>query len=98
MDQAQMERSTEAHGQAVVRGDMDAVVADIAEELHPHVPEVAGLLPQPTTEALVTSLDVQDDHAIAEIHYSNDEAAVTLRSRWEERDGRPVIIEVAPTG
>jgi hypothetical protein len=91
-----MEQTAEHHGHAVVRGDMDAVVADIAEELHPGVPQVAALLPQPTADAQVVSLDVQDDHAICEIRYSNEETSITLRSRWEERDGRPLIVEVGP--
>jgi hypothetical protein len=58
-----MEQRAEEHGQAVVRGDMDAVM---------------------------------DDHAICEIRYSNDEKSVTLRTRWEDRDGQPLIVEVRP--
>jgi hypothetical protein len=77
MDRAGMEQIAEEHGQKVVRGDMDAVVADIAEELHPHVPEVAGLLPQPTTEANVLNVDVQGSQAICEILYAGDEKSVT---------------------
>lgn len=91
-----MERRAEEHGRAVVRGDMDAVVSDIAPELHPHVQEVAAVLPQPTTDARVLSVDVRDDYAICDIQYANDEQSVTLRSRWQERDGRPLIVEVAP--
>lgn len=91
-----MQQTAEQHGQSIVRGDMEAVTGDIAEELHPQVPQVAGLLPQPTTSAEVVNLDVHDDHSMCDIRYSNDDASVTLRSRWEERDGRPVIVEVGP--
>jgi hypothetical protein len=96
MDRADVEQRAEEHGQAIVRGDMDAVMADIAKELHPGVPQVAGLLPQPTTNADVVSVDVQDDHAICDIRYSNDQQSITMRSRWEDRDGRPRIVEVGP--
>jgi hypothetical protein len=93
-----MKQAAEEHGQAVVRGDMDAVVADIAEELHPGLPEVAGLLPQPTEYAEVLALDVQADHATCAIRYSNNQKSITLRSRWEDRDGRPLIVQVGPLG
>jgi hypothetical protein len=96
MDQATMQERAEEHGQAVVRGDMDAVAADIVEELHPQLPQVVDLLPQPTTNAEVLSIDAQGDHAIVEIRYSNDEKSVTLRSRWEDRDPGPQLVDVAP--
>jgi hypothetical protein len=98
MDQATMQERAEAHGQAVVRGDFDAVAADIIEEMHPQLPAVAELLPQPTTQADVLRCDVEDDHAIVEIRYSNDDKSITLRSRWEDRDGTVLIVEAAPAG
>lgn len=39
----------QAHADAVVRGDMDTVVADFSDELRPQVPELAKALPQPVT-------------------------------------------------
>ena len=50
------------HADAVVRGDMDAVVADFTENLQPHVP-LSQALPQPVTAAEVLSVDVGDTEA-----------------------------------
>jgi hypothetical protein len=96
MEEAPMRKIAEAHGQAVVDGDFDAVAADLVPEMRPALPEVAKLLPQPVTGADVIRLDIEDDHAIVEIRYSNDEKSLTLRSRWEDVDGRPLIVEAAP--
>jgi hypothetical protein len=97
MDQTGMERLAAEHGRKVVRGDMDGVMADIAEELRAKGTGVSDRMPRPTTEANVLSVDVRGAQAICEIRYSGADKSVTLRSRWEERDGKPVIVELAAT-
>jgi hypothetical protein len=47
MDDRKAREHIQAHADAVVRGDMDTVVADFSEELRPQVPELAKGLPQP---------------------------------------------------
>ena len=96
MDQQAMEQTAEQHAYAVVRGDMRAVAADLVPALRPQLPEVGKQLPQPCTSADVRRVDARDDHTIVEIEYSGDDKTITLRSRWEERDGGPLIVEVKP--
>jgi hypothetical protein len=96
MDQQVMEQTAEQHAYAVVRGDMHAVAADLAPALRPQLPDVGKQLPQPVKSADVRRVDVRDDHTIVEIEYSGDDRTVTLRSRWEDRDGGPLIVEVKP--
>jgi hypothetical protein len=36
------------------------------------------------------------DHAIVHIRYSGPEKTVTIRSRWEERGGTPMIVDAGP--
>ena len=55
MDEARMRDVVDAHAQAVVRGDMDAVVADLSEELQPQADEIGRTLPMPVTDADVLS-------------------------------------------
>ena len=81
---------------AVVRGDMDAVVADFTEGLRPHVPEIAKALPQPVTAAEVLSLDVGETESIAMIRYSGATGDVTIRSRWQDEGGRAVMVHAEP--
>ncbi len=96
MDEQQTRNQIEQHADAVVRGDMDAVVADFTEGLRPHVPEIAKALPQPVTAAEVLSLDVGETESIAMIRYSGATGDVTIRSRWQDEGGRAVIVHAEP--
>ena len=96
MDEAQIRDHTNQHADAVVRGDMDAILADFSEELRPGVPQIIqDVLPQPVTSAEVQSVDVGDSEAVALIRYSGD-GEITVRSRWQEQAGRPVIVHAEP--
>jgi hypothetical protein len=96
MDEQQTRDQIEQHADAVVRGDMDAVVADFTEGLQPHVSEIAKALPQPVTSANVLSLDVGETESVALIRYSGGTGDVTIRSRWQEEGGRAVIVHAEP--
>ncbi|MHB8690667.1 MAG: hypothetical protein ACYDHH_05425 [Solirubrobacteraceae bacterium] len=96
MDDQQTRDRIKQHADAVVRGDMDTVVADFTEGLRSHVPELAKALPLPVTSADVLSIDVGDSEAVAMIHYSGETGEVTIRSRWQLEGGRPVIVHVEP--
>jgi hypothetical protein len=98
MDEANARSHIEAHADAVARGDMDAVVADFSAELRPQVPDLAPqLLPLPIAEAEVVSVEADDGEAVARIHYTGENGEErTLRSRWQEIDGRPLIVDVEP--
>jgi hypothetical protein len=75
---------------------MDAVVADFAEDLRPHVPQIAQGLPQPVTSADVLSVDVGETESEAMIQYSGETGDVTIHSRWQDQGGRPVIVHAEP--
>ena len=97
MDEARTRDHIDRHADAVVRGDMDAILADFSEELRPGVPQIVqDVLPQPVTAAEVLSADVGDSEALAMIRYSGDPGEVTIRSRWQEQAGRPVIVHAEP--
>jgi hypothetical protein len=97
MDEARTRDHCNQHADAVARGDMDAVVADFAEELRPQVPQIAqDLLPQQVTAAEVLSIDVGDSETVAIIRYSSATEEATIRSLWQEEAGRPVIVNAEP--
>jgi hypothetical protein len=60
MDEQRTRDHIDQHADAVVRGDMDAIVADFSEELRPEVPQIAQSLPQPVTRADVLSVEIGD--------------------------------------
>jgi hypothetical protein len=98
MNEVPTRKHVEAHAKAVVEGDMDTVTNDFAPELRGSVSDIAKKLPQPVTDAEVTQCDVQDDHADVRIRYSNDEKQehLTIQTRWEEIEGRPMIVDGKP--
>jgi len=96
VDEAVVRQHAEAHAKSVERGDLAAVTSDFVPEMHAAVPEIAKQLPQPTRTAEVLSVRDEGDHALVEIRYSGDDRSVTVRSRWEDRDGRPLIVSGEP--
>ncbi|HUE27715.1 MAG TPA: hypothetical protein VMP89_13150 [Solirubrobacteraceae bacterium] len=96
MDEASTRKHVAQHADSVKRGDMDAVVADFSEQLRPHVPGLAQMLPQPVELAEVLSAEVGEHECVALIHYSGGTGEVTIRSRWQEEGGRPVIVAAEP--
>jgi hypothetical protein len=96
MDDSETHEHIRQHADAVVRGDMDAVTADFSEDLRPRVPQIAQALPQPVTAAEVLSVEVGDAESVGMIRYSGDTGEVTIRSRWQDQGGRPVIVHVEP--
>ena len=96
MDDQRTRDQIQQHADAVVRGDMDTVIADFTEGLRPHVPELAQALPMPVTEAEVLSVEVGEDESVARIRYAGDSGEVTIRSRWQDEGGRPVIVHAEP--
>ena len=96
MDDRKTRDHIQAHADAVVRGDMDTVVADFSEELRPQVPQLAQGLPQPVTAAEVLSLDIEDAESVATIRYSGDSGELTLRTRWQDDTEHLVIVHIEP--
>ena len=98
MDEMQAREHIGKHAKAVVDGDLDALAADFSEELRPQLPQLAQNLPQPVTVADVLNVDLEPDEAVALIRYSGADGEVTIRSRWRERNGRPIIVQAEPAG
>jgi hypothetical protein len=98
VDEAVVRRHADEHAKSVERGDLAAVTSDFVPEMHAAVPEIAKELPQPTKTAEVLKVEAHEDHALVEIRYSGDDKSVTIRSRWEDRGGRPLIVSGEPVG
>jgi hypothetical protein len=92
MDDQQTRDQIEKHADAVVSGDMDTAVADFTEDVRPHVGHIGRALPRPVTSAEILSIDEGDDETVATIRYSGDSSEVTIRSHWQDQDGRPMIV------
>jgi len=96
MDEVPTRKHVEAHAKAVVEGDMDTAINDFVPDMRQSAQEVAGKLPQPVEDADIEKLDMEDDHANVQIRYSNERESLAIRMRWEEHDGRPMIVNAEP--
>jgi hypothetical protein len=98
MDEARVREYAERHGKSVERRDMAAVARDLVEELHPQLPVIGQMLPNPCEKAEVLSVEPAEDHPVVHIRYSGADKTVTIRSHWEDRGGTPMIVDAAPVG
>jgi hypothetical protein len=96
MDQATTKRHMEAHADAVVQGDQEALLADFSEELRPQVPQLAQMLPQPVTSSEIQDIEIGDQESVSTIRYSGPDSSVTIRAQWRAEGGRPVIVHAEP--
>jgi hypothetical protein len=80
---------------ALVAGDIDAVIATFSEELKRNVGEVLALLPMPTSEATIESLERGGSSHVVVLNLVGETDEVQLETRWKDRDGDPRIVEVS---
>jgi len=55
-----------------------------------------GALPQPVVSAEVLSIDVGEEEAVATIRWTGETDAVTIRSRWRDIGGHPLLVHAEP--
>lgn len=95
MDETRVREHAEAHGQAVETGDLQQAASDVADEFKPHLREVMSQMPRQVSSAELVSVDpAGDDEYFATIRYLGDDKGTTLKSRWAEREGRPMIVDI----
>jgi hypothetical protein len=80
---------------ALVAGDIDAVIATFSEELKRNIGEVLALLPMPTSEATIESLERGGSSHVVVVKLVGETDEVQLETRWKDRDGEPRIVEVS---
>jgi hypothetical protein len=57
LDEARVREYAERHGKSVERGDMAAVASDLIEDLHPQLPVIGEILPNPCDKAEILSIE-----------------------------------------
>ena len=111
VDEATVRQHAQAHGDAVVAGDLRldgrpafgsvgalerlaAAGSDLDGEALAQAGEVMKQLPRTLSAAEIESLELEGDTATVRTRYSGDEGSGVVESRWEERDGRPKIVDL----
>jgi hypothetical protein len=94
MDEAKVREHAEAHGQAVVAGDLRKAGSDLTKSGMAAAGDVNPKLPRPVTGAEVLSVDASGDEFVATIRYTGEGSEATVESRWADQDGRPMIVDM----
>src|SRR5437763_12472861 len=97
MDELTFRAFAEAHGAAIVAGDIEHAMADLSDEVRGYLAPSAAAFPDPTTAAEVVSFEsVNDDSAVVHIRYTGEGAqSTTVRSVWKQIGDRPIVVEAA---
>jgi hypothetical protein len=97
MDEQQVRERAEALGSALVAGDIERATSDFSKELRQHLGEVLMLLPLPSTEATIESIERAGGGAAYAVvlRLVGETEEVMVQTRWKERDGRPTVVEAS---
>ena len=92
MDETVVREHAQAHGQAMVDGDMNRAGGDLTKAAMAGAGSVMKAMPRPITAADVQSVEAKGGSFEVVIRYqgTGDEAAV-VRSVWVDEGGRPKI-------
>lgn len=80
---------------ALVAGDIDLATADFSRELRQNLGEVLSLLPLPSIEATIESVEHGGPGYNVILRLVGETDEVLIQTRWKERDGRPTVIEAS---
>jgi hypothetical protein len=95
MDDEAVRERAQALCDALVAGDIDRATTDFSPELRKHLGEVLGLLPLPSTEATVESVERGGSSYVVQLRLLGESEEVLVQTRWKDRDGRPTMIEAS---
>ena len=95
MDVDTVRARAEAFCAALVAGDVERATDDMSNELRQHLGEVVAMLPLPTTEATVVSVEHGGSGYNAIVRLLGETDEVEIQTRWKDRDGRPTLVEAS---
>lgn len=92
MEETAVREHAEAHGQAIVDGDLRRASEDLTADAKAAVGPVMAALPRPVTAASVESLQTDGEELVVVLRYSGEDSQALVESRWGEVEGRPMIL------
>jgi hypothetical protein len=92
MDEGSVRRHAEAHGRAVVAGDLRTAARDLHGDARSQAQGVMEAIPDDVSAAEVTSIAAEGNACLVLTRYSGATSETVVRARWAERDGRPMIV------
>jgi hypothetical protein len=95
MDEQAVRDRARAVCAALVAGDIDQAIEDFSTELRRNLGEVLALLPLPSNEATVESVEHGGSGYNVVLRLVGESEEVMIQTRWKDREGRPTIIEAS---
>jgi hypothetical protein len=92
MDEATVRERAEAHGQAMVGGDLNRAGQDLTGDARTQAGPVMKALPRPITSAEILDVRTEADEVVVNILYLGADSKATVESRWADVDGKPMIV------
>jgi hypothetical protein len=80
---------------ALDAGDVEAAAGHMSPELRRNLGEVLALLPLPSNESTVVSVDRGGSGFNVVIRVAGEVDEVELQTRWKDRDGVPTLVEAS---
>ena len=95
MDEDTIREHAANHGKATVTGDFKTAGRDLTPEAVEQAPGVMKVMPTNLNDSSIASVEKDGDAYVAVIEYSGDGGeSIKVASRWEEREGRPRIVDL----
>lgn len=95
MDEQAVRERARAVCDALVAGDVDRAIEDFSVELRRNLGEVIALLPLPSSEAAVESVEHGGSGYNVVLRLVGESEEVMIQTRWKDRDGHPTIVEAS---
>ena len=95
MDEQAVRSRAQALCDALVAGDVELATADFSDELRRHLGEVLALLPLPSSEAAVDSIEHGGSGYNIILRFVGETEEVRIQTRWKDRDGRATMVEAS---
>lgn len=80
---------------ALVAGDVERATEDFSKELRQNLGEVIAMLPLPSIEASVESIEHGGSGYNVVLRLVGETEEVVIQTRWKDRDGQPTIVEAS---
>ena len=80
---------------ALDAGDIERASEYMSPELQRNLGEVLALLPLPSNESAVVSVDLGGSGYSVVLRLMGETDEVELQTRWKDRDGQPTLVEAS---
>ncbi|MEP6639584.1 MAG: hypothetical protein ABJC39_09575 [Chloroflexota bacterium] len=95
MDEQAVREHAQTLSDALAAGDIDRAIERFSPELRRNLGEVLSLLPLPSNEVTVESVEHGGSGYNVVIRLVGETDEVLIQTRWKDRDGQPTVVEAS---